>query len=282
MTRALQAGHAFTSALKMAGEEMVDPVAGEFRTVHDEVNFGVSLEQALTHLSERVPLTDLRYFVVAVLIQRESGGNLTEILGNLSRLIRERLKLLAKIKVLSAENRMSAWILGLMPFFLAGVLYLANPKFMSPLWTDPIGIDHHQVHAHPDADRCRDHAKNHQRSRLGESYAFIDTERAHFPDRHPGPGRTVPVACAYSRGTAAAEDGRSASKRSDWTETVVKVAGPLARLSTPEGDWENSPLRMRFLYAGIRDPNARLLYFGAKTVLPLALARRWLSSPCGA
>jgi tight adherence protein B len=141
MTRALQAGHAFTSALKMAGEEMADPVAGEFRTVHDEVNFGVSLEQALTHLSERVPLTDLRYFVVAVLIQRESGGNLTEILGNLSRLIRERLKLLAKIKVLSAENRMSAWILGLMPFFLAGAINLANPKFMSLLWTDPIGID---------------------------------------------------------------------------------------------------------------------------------------------
>jgi len=140
MTRALQAGHAFTSALKMAGEEMSDPVAGEFRTVHDEVNFGVSLEQALTHLSERVPLTDLRYFVVAVLIQRESGGNLTEILANLSRLIRERLKLLAKIKVLSAENRMSAWILGLMPFFMAGVLYLVNPKFMAPLWTDPIGI----------------------------------------------------------------------------------------------------------------------------------------------
>ena len=120
MTRALRAGHAFSSALKMAGEEMAEPIAGEFRTVHDEVNFGVSLEQALTHLSERVPLTDLRYFVVAVLIQRDSGGNLTEILGNLSQLIRERLKLLAKVKVLSSEGRMSAWILGLMPFFLAG------------------------------------------------------------------------------------------------------------------------------------------------------------------
>jgi tight adherence protein B len=140
MTRALRAGHAFTSALKMAGEEMADPVAGEFRTVHDEVNFGVSLEQALTHLSERVPLTDLRYFVVAVLIQRDSGGNLTEILGNLSKLIRERLKLLAKVRVLSAEGRMSAWILGLMPFILGGILSLANPNFMSPLWTDPIGI----------------------------------------------------------------------------------------------------------------------------------------------
>jgi tight adherence protein B len=140
MIRALRAGHAFSSALKMAGEELSQPLSGEFATVHDEVNFGVSLEQALTHLSERVPLTDLRYFVVAVLIQRESGGNLTEILTNLSRLIRERLKLMSKVKVLSSEGRMSAWVLCLMPFFLAGVMNLVNPGFMSPLWKDPIGI----------------------------------------------------------------------------------------------------------------------------------------------
>jgi tight adherence protein B len=140
LTRALRAGHAFSAALKMAGEEMAQPIAGEFSTVHDEVNFGVSLQQALTHLSERVPLTDLRYFVVAVLIQRESGGNLTEILTNLSQLIRERLKLMGRVRVLSSEGRLSAWILGLMPFFLAGVMNLMNPEFMKPLWTDPIGI----------------------------------------------------------------------------------------------------------------------------------------------
>jgi tight adherence protein B len=140
ITRALRAGHAFTSALKMTGEEMSEPIAGEFRTVHDEVNFGVSLQQALGHLSDRVPLTDLRYFVVAVLIQRESGGNLTEILGNLSRLIRERLKLFAKVKVLSSEGRLSAWVLGLMPFALAGLMSVFNPEFMTPLWRDPIGI----------------------------------------------------------------------------------------------------------------------------------------------
>jgi tight adherence protein B len=140
MIRALRAGHAFSSALKMAGEEMAEPLAGEFAIVHDEVNFGVSLEQALGHLSERVPLTDLRYFVVAVLIQRESGGNLTEILGNLSRLIRERLKLMGKVRVLTSEGRMSAWILCLLPFFIAGVLNFANPGFMTPLWKDPIGI----------------------------------------------------------------------------------------------------------------------------------------------
>ncbi|AMO24445.1 type II secretion system F family protein [Ramlibacter solisilvae] len=140
MTRGLRAGHAFSSALKMTAEEMPEPIAGEFRTVHDEVNYGVSLQQALTHLSDRVPMTDLRYFVVAVLIQRESGGNLTEILGNLSRLIRERLKLYARIRVLSSEGRLSAWVLGLMPFALAALLNAFNPDFMSPMWKDPIGI----------------------------------------------------------------------------------------------------------------------------------------------
>lgn len=140
LTRALRAGHAFTGGLKMAGDEMADPIAAEFRTVHDEINFGVSLQQALTNLCERVPSTDLRYFVVAVLIQRDSGGNLTEILSKLSALMRERAKLMGKIRVLSADGRMSAWVLGLMPFFLAGAMNLANPEFMSRLWTDSIGI----------------------------------------------------------------------------------------------------------------------------------------------
>ena len=140
MTRALRSGHAFSSSLQMLGEEMSEPIAGEFRIVHDEVNFGVSLQQALINLSERVPITDLRYFVVSVLIQRESGGNLTEVLANLSRLIRERLKLIGKIRVLSSEGRLSAWVLGVMPFALGAVMNLVNPAFMSPLWTDPIGI----------------------------------------------------------------------------------------------------------------------------------------------
>ena len=139
ITRALRSGHAFSPSLQMISEEMSEPIASEFRIVSDEVNFGVSLQQALTHLSDRLPITDLRYFVVAVLIQRDSGGNLTEVLGNLSRLIRERLKLFAKISVLSSEGRLSAWILGVMPFALAGGMYLLNPEFMAPLWLDPIG-----------------------------------------------------------------------------------------------------------------------------------------------
>ena len=140
VTRALRAGHAFPSGLQMIGEEMHEPIASEFRAVHEEINFGVSLQQALFNLSDRVPVTDLRYFVVAVLIQRESGGNLTEILSNLSHLIRARLKLFARVRVLSSEGRLSAWILGLMPFGLGFVMNIVNPEFMSPLWTDPIGI----------------------------------------------------------------------------------------------------------------------------------------------
>lgn len=139
VTRALRSGHAFSSGLQMIGEEMAEPIAGEFRIVNDEINFGVSLQQALTNLSQRVPITDLRYFVVSVLIQRESGGNLTEVLGNLSRLIRDRLKLLSKVKILSSEGRLSAWVLGLMPFALAALMNLVNPEFMAPLWSDPIG-----------------------------------------------------------------------------------------------------------------------------------------------
>lgn len=140
LTRALRAGHAFSSGLSMIGQEMADPIAKEFDAVADEVNYGVQLQQALINLTERVPITDLRYFVVSVLIQRDSGGNLTEVLGNLSRLIRERLKLMARVRVLSSEGRLSAWVLGIMPFALGGLMTAMNPDFMTPLWTDPIGI----------------------------------------------------------------------------------------------------------------------------------------------
>jgi len=137
--RALRAGHAFSAGLQMVAEEMPEPLAAEFRFTHEEVGFGVALDQALTNLAQRVPLTDLRIFVVAVLIQRESGGNLTEVLSNLASLIRDRLKLQARVRVLSAEGRLSAWILVLMPFALAALLNAFNPKFMAPLWTDPLG-----------------------------------------------------------------------------------------------------------------------------------------------
>jgi tight adherence protein B len=140
MARAMRAGHAFPSALKMVGDEMPDPVAGEFRIVFDEINYGISVQDALTNLATRVPSTDLRYFVISVLIQRETGGNLSELLGSISSLIRARLKLLGTIRVLSAEGRLSAWILTLLPFALALVIYIVNAKFLSVLWTDPMGL----------------------------------------------------------------------------------------------------------------------------------------------
>ena len=139
--RALRAGHAFGAGLQMVGKEMADPLGSEFRIVHDEINFGVSMEQALTNLAARVPITDLRYFVVAVLIQRESGGNLTEVLAKLGPVIRQRLKLFgAGPRAVGGRPACPAWVLGLMPFVLAGVVNLFNPDFMAPLWTDPIGI----------------------------------------------------------------------------------------------------------------------------------------------
>ncbi|MCS0628022.1 type II secretion system F family protein [Telluria mixta] len=137
--RAVRAGHSLPLGIQLLAEEMPDPIAAEFRLVHEQVSFGVSLQQALTGLCERVPLTDYRYFAVAVLVQRQSGGNLTEVLGNLSKLIRERLKLLTRIRILTSEGRMSAWTLALLPFVLGALLFYVNPTFMQPLWLDPIG-----------------------------------------------------------------------------------------------------------------------------------------------
>ena len=139
MGRAMRAGHAFPTALKMVGDEMNDPLAGEFRAAFDEVNFGVSMQDALMNLATRVPSTDLRYFVIAVLIQRETGGNLAELLGSISAIIRDRIKLLGQVRVLSAEGKMSAWVLSLLPFGAALMIQLTNPKFLEVLYTDPFG-----------------------------------------------------------------------------------------------------------------------------------------------
>jgi tight adherence protein B len=138
--RALRAGHAFATGLKMAGDELAEPLGGEFRLTHEEINFGVSLPQALMNMAARTTSTDLRYFVVAVLTQRETGGNLTEVLGNLATLMRERFKLLEKVRVLASEGKLSAWILCLLPFVVAGAISVINPAFMRVLWTDSMGL----------------------------------------------------------------------------------------------------------------------------------------------
>ncbi len=140
MSRAMLAGHAFPSALKMVGDEMAEPAAGEFRIVFDEINYGISVPEALNNLAARVPSTDVSYFVISVLIQRETGGNLAELFGNLSTLIRERLKLQGSVRVLAAEGKLSAQILTALPFTLALVINFVNPGFLRVLWTDPMGL----------------------------------------------------------------------------------------------------------------------------------------------
>jgi tight adherence protein B len=140
IARALRAGHSLGNVLQMAGSELPEPLSGELRAVHAEVNYGVPLQDALRSLADRIPLTDLRYMVVAIVIQRESGGNLAEILYNISHIVRERLKLTARVRVLSAEGRMSAWILGLLPFCVGASMSVTSPEYITLLWTDPVGV----------------------------------------------------------------------------------------------------------------------------------------------
>ena len=140
LARALRAGHSFSNVLQMVGDELNEPISGEFKMAHEEINYGVPMNEALQNLAARIPLTDLRYLVIAVLVQRESGGNLAEVLVSIACIIRARLKLLGQVRVLSAEGRMSAWVLGLMPVVMIGVMALVNPQYIRLLWTDPSGI----------------------------------------------------------------------------------------------------------------------------------------------
>lgn len=140
ISRALRAGHSLPSALEMAGNELPEPIGTELATVFGQINYGVSMNDALAGLIDRVPVDDLRYLVIAILIQRESGGNLAEILDNVGTLIRKRLQLLDKVRVLSAEGRLGGWILTALPPGMAVVVYQLNPELMSVLWKDPTGI----------------------------------------------------------------------------------------------------------------------------------------------
>jgi tight adherence protein B len=139
MSRALQAGHGFAESLHMISTEMPEPIATEFRKTYEEQNLGLSLKLALENLSERVPLLDLRLCVTAILIQRETGGNLAEILEKVSHTIRERFRILEDLNTLTTSSRMSAWILCALPVFVALVVTVMNPDYMSVLWRDPRG-----------------------------------------------------------------------------------------------------------------------------------------------
>lgn len=137
--RAMRAGHAFSSAIQIAGQETPEPLAREFRIVFEQVNFGASLDEALKAMALRLPNPHVNYFVVSVLIQRETGGNLTELLRHVSHAVRERVKFMGQLRVLSSEGRMSGWVLTLLPFGLGGLLYLINPTFLNGLIEDPAG-----------------------------------------------------------------------------------------------------------------------------------------------
>jgi len=139
LARSLKAGHAFTGGLQMISQEFSDPAGTEFRKTLDEINFGIAYEDALKNLVARMDSDDLKLFVISVIIQRESGGNLAEILENIARLIRARFVLKGQIKTLSAEARLSAVILTGLPFFVGFLLFFLNPTYVQLLLDDPIG-----------------------------------------------------------------------------------------------------------------------------------------------
>jgi len=140
IARSLRAGHAFTTGLGIAAEEVPAPVGLEFRRVYDEQNFGMALPDALKAMARRVPVLDARFFVTAVLTQREAGGNLAEVLDNLSSVMRDRFKVRRQIRVVSAHGRITAWVLSGLPPALAAVLFVISPQFMRILIDDPLGL----------------------------------------------------------------------------------------------------------------------------------------------
>ena len=139
MSRALSAGHAFSEAMHMVSSEMPEPIATEFRKTYEEQNLGLSLKLALENLTQRIPLLDLRMCVTAVLIQRETGGNLAEILEKVAYTIRERFRIMGDLKTLTTSSRMSAWLLCGLPIFVTVVITAMNPEYMAILWTDHRG-----------------------------------------------------------------------------------------------------------------------------------------------
>lgn len=139
LARAVRAGHAFTTALELITSEVSEPVAGEFRQLFEEQKFGMPVRDALMNLTDRVPLVDVKFFVTAVMLQRETGGNLAEILDNLSYVIRERFKVQRQVRVYTAQGRLTMALLMGMPPIIVTVMLVLEPEFIHPLFADPIG-----------------------------------------------------------------------------------------------------------------------------------------------
>jgi tight adherence protein B len=139
LSRAVRAGHAFSAGMKMVADELGEPVGPEFRKAFDEQNYGLPIKESLNNLSERIPSLDVRFFSTAVLIQRETGGNLAEILDNLANVVRERFKIQRQVRVHTAHGRFTGYVLMALPAFLAVALSFINPEHMNLLFEDPLG-----------------------------------------------------------------------------------------------------------------------------------------------
>lgn len=139
ISRAMQAGHTFVGSLQMAADESPEPIGSEFKEAFREINFGKSVQGAMGDLARRIDCPEMRYFAVAVFINHEIGGNLASLLSGVATLIRERLKLKMSVHAMTSEARVSAWILGLLPFAVALILFAVRPGFISVLWRDPAG-----------------------------------------------------------------------------------------------------------------------------------------------
>ena len=139
LARAVRAGHAFTTALEMISNEVAEPLSSEFRKLFEEQKFGMPVRDALMNLTDRIPLVDVKFFVTAVMLQRETGGNLAEILDNLSYVIRERFKIQRQVKVHTAQGRLTMALLMAMPPAVVTILWTFSPEFVRPLFFDPIG-----------------------------------------------------------------------------------------------------------------------------------------------
>jgi len=137
--RSLRAGHSFTGAIQLVAQEMPDPIGPEFSKVFEEQNLGIPLRQALIGMTDRVDILDVKFFVTAILIQRETGGNLAEIIDKIAYVIRERFRIHGQLKIFTAQARMSGIILSLLPIGVAVVLWIMNPEYLKPLWFEKTG-----------------------------------------------------------------------------------------------------------------------------------------------